>query len=210
LDGRELTEELSLLVSGGAKMATEVMKMAADAQCENGKIDILGEPIYHADCFEQVFKKNFSVVMEGLPGMTTLAKLMPEKDWRVFYDSMLTVSSLDHRDPKAIEFAEIRTGVVVLQYVETLMVTYDTNRDGRVTEAEILAAVPRFRNFIKSVSPLGNFMVEDIFLYLAFKGKKPGAGELIAFKFEKQFGLGDIGRVELMKVLAVLKKDAEK
>jgi hypothetical protein len=210
LDSLELTEELSLLVSGGAKMATEVMKMAGNAQCENGKIDILGWPVYQADCFEQVFKKNFSVVMEGLPGMTTLAKLMPERDWRVFYDSMLTVSALDQRDPKAIEFAEIRNSVVVLQYVETLMVVYDTNRDGRMHQDEVLAAAPRFRSFIESLSPLGNFMVDDIFLYLAFKGKKPGAGDLVAFKFEKQFGLGDIGRVELMKVLAVLKKDAGK
>lgn len=210
LDARELTEELSVLISGGAHMTQDVLALANQAQCQTGKIDIFDQPIYRNDCFEKVLRTNFSSVLENLPGMTTLAKMMTNEQWDSFYKSMLAVAALDQREEGTIEYAEIRTGLVVLQYVETLMVVYDTNRDGRLTEKEILGSAPRFRGFIKSISPLGDFMVDDIFLYLAYKGKKPGAMDLISFKFEKSMGLGDIGRVELMNVLAVLKKDAAK
>jgi hypothetical protein len=210
MSGLETYEELSFLVSGGSGLTEDVMRLAKEAGCENGKIDILGKPMLNEVCFEKFLRGQFSKIFNGLPWMAAEVAQMSDREWKNFYDSMISVAALDKRSPGAVEFSEIRTAVVVIQYVEGLMMSFDTDQNNKLSEEEITKAAPRFRSFIQKLSPLGGFLVDDIFLCLVYEGKKPGLSDLTAFEIEKVFGLGDIGRQELLKVLSVLKKDVAK
>ena len=59
------------------------------------------------------------------------------------------------------------------------------------------------------MSPLGDWFLDDIFLFLVYKGEKPGVVSLIKFKTERAQGLGTASRMNLLKVLSLLKAEAK-
>lgn len=106
--------------------------------------------------------------------------------------------------------------------METLLTVYDLDRNGQLSEEEGVKAAPRFARFIESASPLGNYMVEDIFLYLVFRGEQPSsAWQLLTFKagrlgnqllnrtalrLSSRFGaLDEVDRLGVLKILMVVK-----
>ena len=221
LTGQELLEELSLMTSGGSVITSEIMNVATYKKgpnelgfCEIGKTDILAKPIMRADCVEKIIKDNFDSYFEGLPGMVSLVREIKARDaknnhdyeWKKFYRSLMGIAEVPGKTPDTTEYAEIRTAVVVLHYVESLMMVYDTNRNGHLDQQELLKASPRFGGFIAKMSPLGGYLLDDVFLCIVYKGKKPGFTDMAGFMLEKPFGLGEVGRLELVNVLAVLKK----
>lgn len=226
LTGHEIFEELNFLISGGSVIAKELSEAALEAKCGTGKIDVLGKPVHKLDCFNGVFRERFETVFVGFPHLIAFVKGLDGKGWDDFHQALFEVASLADKDKQAgtREFSEIRTAAVVLHYVEALMMVYDKDRNQRLILSEVQASAPRFRPFIATVAKkeleagLGSWLggtvagwesiVDDIFYFIVYRGRKPGgAGELARFKFDKQFDLGDIGRLELLKVLAVLKKD---
>ena len=221
LTGQELLEELSFMTSGGSVMTSEIMAAATFKKgpnelglCETGKIDILAKPILKAECVEEIIKDNFESYFEGLPGMVSMVNELKAKDikshanaeWKKFYNSLMTLAAVEGRTLGTTEYAEIRTAVVVLHYVESLMMVYDVNHDGRLDEKELLKASPRFNSFISKESPIGNWFVDDVFLCLVSYGKKPNGWDMVSFMAKKPFGIGTVGRLDLLNVLSVLKK----
>ena len=207
MTGLETFEELNFMISGGGAVINEIMESARAAGCQTGQLDPLGKPYMKADCYEKVLRANFTRFFEGLPLMSQEIAAMNETQWQTFYGSLMTLSAVEPKALGLVEFAEARTSAVVLHYVEGLMMMYDRDYNNKLTEAEVTAVAPRFRAFIQNISPLGGFLVDDIFLCLVYKGKKPSAWDLTKFMIEKSTGLGDVGRLQLVNVLAILKKD---
>ncbi len=52
-----------------------------------------------------------------------------------------------------LELADIRTGVMLITYIDSLFVIYDTNHDGYLSPEEIHSAVPRFKKLIDTMRP---------------------------------------------------------
>jgi hypothetical protein len=99
---------------------------------------------------------------------------------------------------------------VIIHYIESLMVVFDTNHDSVMSEQEVLGAMPRFRDFIVKMSPLGNWLVDDIFLFMIYKGEKPTALKMPGFLWERRkTGLGTVNRLNLIRVLGLLKSQAK-
>lgn len=88
------------------------------------------------------------------------------------------------------------------------MLVFDTNHDSVMSEQEVLGAMPRFRDFIVKMSPLGNWFVDDIFLFMIYKGEKPTAMKMPGFLCRKT-GLGTVNRLNLVRVLGLLKSQAK-
>ena len=121
----------------------------------------------------------------------------------------MIVAYNDWHQKGMLEQSEARSLMVVTHYMESLMVVYDTNKDSALDEEELLKALPRFEKFIAKISPAGNWFVEDIFLFMIYKGEKPGIVSLTKFKYERSQGLGKATRLNLIKVLGLLKSESK-
>jgi hypothetical protein len=101
---------------------------------------------------------------------------------------------------------------MILHYTESLMSVYDANQDGKLNVDELQAAAPRFSEFMKAAAPFGaNFLVNDFFLYLVYKGQKPTLMKYFYFQVEKALNsLEDVGRDKILRVFKVLKDEGSK
>lgn len=206
----EIFEELNLLVSGGRMQVEAIMTDLEKRKCLISDLDIFGRKWINETCFVSVFRENWQDYFDNMISMGSFIAELNEKDFSQFYDHLKVVSQLaaPYHQEGRLEYTEIRNMTAVLHYIEALMAVYDKDLNGLLSKKEAILAVPRFSMLIKSVSPLGDFFVEDIFLYLVYKGRKPtGIKDLISFKFERLRGLGEVDRLSLIKVLGVLKND---
>ena len=207
----ETFEELNLMISGGRIQIDQVMVDLEKRNCLTNDLDVFGKKIVKEACFVQAFRENLKDYLDNMVWMRNFISGLSSNDFAVFYQNIMALSELDpqYRVSGRIEYTEIRTMLTILHYVESLMVLYDKDFNQKLNEQELISAVPRFDRFIEDVSPLGDYFVEDIFLYLVYKGQKPtGVSDLILFKIERAAGLGEVDQLSLVKVLGVLKKDA--
>lgn len=209
LTSSEIYELLNLLFSGGSYIASEVHKdLASVAYCDMHRVDPWGKEVVRESCFNALLRRHMSKYLSNLPLQNKAFEGMSEKDYNAMYAALRLVAKFPESPQEEIEFTEMRTVTSVLQYVEALVTVYDKNADGKLSEKEILGAMPRFEGFIASMSPLKDWFVEDIFLYLLYEGKKPeGAGDLLSFKAKRLAGLRELTRLDIIKVIGVLKKE---
>lgn len=229
LSGLELFEELNLMISGGQTLTSWLIADGEHYKCATGEIDkVLSKPVFYENCFKDMLRKQNEFRLQSMPMLSREIKDFSSATWEEFYAQLMVVAGLEKRRAGIVEFAEIRTAVMVLQYVEVLMQVYDTNSNGRLSLDEMKIAAPRFRRFIsgladkeiaKSLPRLQKFLpglrnfddiVDHIFLCMMYEGRRPGVNDLITFAGKRALGLGEIGRTDLVRVLSVLKKDAVK
>lgn len=217
LTSQETYEELNTLVAVGSGVSLKAFDgaiSATDGKCAiDGKEDLFHLKKVNEPCFEKYLRRNFATIMEGVPKLVAEVAKMNDEQWGAFYANFMTIAAVPDKVTGETEYSEIRTALVTLHYVEGLIQIYDVNHDDRMQQAEIVASTPRFRSFIASQSPIGGSMVDTIFLYIVYRGRKPGLGDMFGmpgFQIELARGMRDIGRQDLLKVLAVLKEDASK
>lgn len=209
LTSAEIYELLNLLFSGGSYIANEVHHdLAGVPYCDMHRLDPWGKEVLREACFNALLRRHMNKYLSNLPLQNKAFEGMSEKDYNAMYAALRLVAKFPESPQDEIEFTEMRTVTSVLQYVEALVTVYDKNADGKLSEKEILGAMPRFEGFIASMSPLKDWFVEDIFLYLLYEGKKPdGAGDLLSFKAKRLSGLRELNRLDIIKVIGVLKKE---
>ena len=209
LSATELFEELNILAGAGGMLSTDLYNRAVSAGCAVPDADVFGKHYLETDCFRRVFKSNFLDLFAAAPGVMALQMSMTghirEND---FYGSIWEIGGAPYSRPGLTEYGDIRIYATILYYVEILRILYDTNGDMKLTQTEISAAAPRFRQFIAEQSPLGTTLADSFFVCMVFEQKKPGAdfntGACLA---QLPFGYDPISPVDLLKVLAVLKAD---
>lgn len=214
----ETFDFVSLLVSGGMissenlrqDILTTAMSGEPAKNCVLKDEDIFGYPLFKEICFKTNLRKNFGAYFGNLPGMVRQVQTMTEKEWNDFYFNLFSAARVSAPAGGLIETADIRTAVMMLHYVESLMSVYDLDQSGKLNIEELRRAAPRFLLFMKQVSPVdANFMVTDFFLFLVFKGQKPNLLDYSYFQGEKAFGsLEDAGRDKILRVFKVLKDEA--
>jgi hypothetical protein len=209
LSATEFYEQVNMLLTGGSVVVGQIFHDLQAQKCLLPEKDIFGHPLAQEDCFLRVFRKNIKVYLHHLPWMAQYLSHLSEADFYRAYQLLLKVGRLPTARPHQLEWVEIRTITTVLQYVESIYTIYDTDKDQRLSADEVRAATPRFADFITHISPLKDHMVQDIFLYLVFKGEKPsGLMDLLAFKAKSMTGLPKVDRMNLFQVIGVLKTQA--
>lgn len=205
----ELFEELNILAGAGGMIATDLLSRGVAAGCKTEKNDVFGLPYLETLCFRRMFRFEFLDAFKSAPGLMALnmgmRRHVREEE---FYQNLWDLAVAPHSVAGLTEYGDIRTYSTILYYVEILRLLYDTNEDMELSQEEIEAAAPRFRSFIAEKSPLGDNLVDSIFVCLVFEQRKPGADFSTAGCLVKaQFGYNPVGPAELLKVLAVLKAD---
>lgn len=211
----ESAEILSLLLSGGRGQLKEFYAELEKRSCLLDELDIFNRNYVREDCFYQSLREQLHLYTSHVPGMRRFLSGLSDKQFAEVYKGLMAVAYVKSHKPGKLESAEIRSFGVVLNFIESLMAVYDQDNNMLLSESEILAAVPRFNRFIIKASPLGDFLVEDIFLYLAFTGEKPEPkkdwAKMTAFLAKRHtVGLGETDKFKLIKVLSVLHNESKK
>lgn len=209
LDAREIFEQFNVLTSSGGLLANDLLEMAIEKGCAAIRTDVFGKPYLRATCFKSMFREEFAKVFKSAPGLVnlrTVVKLKSRED--EFFENIYSLSEAPHSVPGYVEYGDLRTYTTILSYIETLRLVYDTNNNMRLSEAEIRRAAPRFRNFIAERSPIGYWGAEKAFTCLVFEQEKPDFNFATASCMTRGWtGYNPVSPADLLKVLAVLKKD---
>lgn len=218
MTAQETMEELSILISGGQSVAGQIMKDLEKRGCSTGEKDLFNKFIMREACFVEAFRNQFPKYFTNMQWMVSEFSRINKDDnqFTAFYQGLMTVARVKPEFQKQgqIEYAEIRTITTILHYIDILMIVYDKDGNQMLNREEILAAAPRFTAFIEQESAgsmFSEYFIEDIFLYLIYEGAKPtGVKDLMSFKARNSWGYGEVGRMNLIKVLGAFKKDAKK
>ncbi|MDG0816181.1 hypothetical protein [Bdellovibrio svalbardensis] len=208
MDQRETFEFVSLLFSAGLSSSDDIRKgMIA---CEVSQKDIFGYAYLKESCFKKQFRTNFSFYFDNMPWMGKFVKGLNDKDYDEFYNYLKSSAVMPDQKVGLIETANIRTMVTILHYVESIMITYDLDRNQTLSLDEVYAAAPRFMSFFKTVSPTQyEFIIEEGFAYLVFKGSMPGLGGLTGFQVTKHF-VDEATRKDILRLFGTLKEQLNK
>ena len=212
VDSAEAFEFVSLLASGGGISAEAIRLDMIQQGCALPELDIFEYPWLNENCFKQNLRKKIDHYFNNMPGLVAEISKLNSIEWDSFYSNLMAASRVSSPKGGKVETADLRTAIMILHYTEILMSVYDQNSSGGLDLEEVRLAAPRFLEFMKSVSPVKwELLVEDFFVYLAFKGEKPDRGGYTKYSFERLFvGLGEVSRGKILRVFKVLKDEAAK
>ncbi len=208
MDQRETFEFVSLLFSAGLASSDDIRKDMTS--CEVSQKDIFDYPYLNETCFKKQFRANFATYFDNLPWMAKYVKGLSDADYDSFYGYLKSAAVTIDQKQGLIETANIRTMVTILHYVESIMVIYDVDKNQTLSLDEVYAAAPRFMSFFKTVSPTKfEFIIEEGFAYLVFKGSMPGIGKLTGFQITKHF-VDEATRKDILRLFGTLKEQLNK
>lgn len=213
-DMDEMYEFLTFLVGGGFSVTTTVRDHMVAANCSLHEIDILGSPYLDEACFKKELRSSFSRLFANLPGLAAYVDRLNDKEFGDWYSNLISAARDSDPNGGKVELSDLRTAVMIMHYTESLFVGFDADRNGLLSVKEILAAAPRFYEFLKTISPIGyERFIDEAFLDLVQNGKRPGAGSLTGTSLRHLldaagiWSMKQVPRANLFKVFAVLKAD---
>ncbi len=213
LSAIETFEVFNLMMSGAR---TQLLEMYADLQAENclvNRKDIFNKNYVRERCFYDLLQKRAHIYLDNMPGMARFIQSLDSKNWARVYKALLSLSLSKTHESGLLESSEIRSLNTLLHFIETLIVVYDADHNGQLSETEVAASLPRFGPFIESMiekkpswidRTVGPYFLEDILLFLVYEGREPSGTDLVTFKAERALGLGQAGRDHLVTLLSVL------
>lgn len=212
MDQKETYEFVSFLFSAGLVSSEVIRTDFESSQCLTKDNDVFGFPFIQEACFKNIFKEKFSVYFDNLPGLASYVKNLDKTQWDYFFHYLMKAARVEGQKEGLVETANLRTMVMILHYVESVMAVYDRNKDQALSLEEVYAATPRFMSFVKTVSPVSWDAVNtEGFAYLVFKGGIPDLVDLGKFELEKKFkGLKPAQRMELVRLFGTLKDQLNK
>ncbi|MNL09802.1 hypothetical protein D3C87_1305760 [compost metagenome] len=203
---RETLDFVSVLFSSGLLSSSNVTKMARAKNCGSEKIDLFGHPFFEEKCFKQNLRVEFKNLFANLPGMVAYVNGLNDEQWEVFYNYLREASQTPVQEWGFVETANIRTMVTIIHYVESVMLSFDQDANGGISLDEVYAASPRFMAFFREKQPsMPDTLIEEGFAYLLYRGEMPGATDLIGFQLSKVAGVGDVHRMEVLRLFGTIK-----
>jgi hypothetical protein len=214
----EMFEFISLLFAGGMGNVETLQLSMENEHCAINQVDIFDLKILDESCFKTQFRAKFSGVFSNLPGLAKHIAKLDDAGYDQFYSDFILAARFS--DPKLglIESADMRTGVRILHYVESLFTSYDADRNERLSVQEVQKAAPRFFTFISQVSGIKKpTLVNEAFTALVFLGKRPEADwDTAGYAYRRILdwaqirSLGEADRGSILRVFSSLKAELMK
>lgn len=207
MDQNETFEFVSILLSAGLLTSGTLQEQAAQSGCTVAEKDIFGNNYLARSCFKEFLRSQFSTYFANLPGMVNYVQALPSDQWDQLYTYLEKAAAAPDQKPGLVETANIRTLVMILHYIESVMVTYDQNLSQGLSISEINSAAPRFMSFLKTIAKgQPEAILRQGFAHLVFKGFIPDLGDLLIFQGQKWTGLGEARRMEIARLFGTLKE----
>lgn len=218
LNYNELYEYLGFLFGAGSDSSTSlqedlgICKLINENKNEtkdsdkNNELDVFGNVYLKEDCVRTQIRNNYASYFNNLPDLVQYMSKLDEKEFVIFFDYLKLSSLIPEQQHGQLETQNIRSMVMVLHYLESLMLVYDKNNDQRFSLDEIYAAAPHFQEFLKKRHPSKfNFILKEGFAYLVLNGHLPSASQLATFEVRKYF-LPAANRTDVLRIFSILKE----
>lgn len=206
----ETYEYLSFLLTEGISGAADFEIALNQNECfvkEKNKNDV---KFINEACLKLTLKAQFSSLFTNIPEHVSFIKSLSEQDWDNYFSALLSAAK-DTNNTKVglIAPSDVLVMIMLIHYCESLFVRYDADFSETLSLKELEVASDRFMSFIREFSPVKrDSFVRNLFLYIAYNGKRPDGWDLTGFEIKKLAGkLGVIDRTQLFRVLASLKNE---
>jgi hypothetical protein len=208
----ETFEFISFLFGAGLGSSTDIQNSLSKAGCEVPEKDIFDFFMFNETCYKNQLRTRFSEAFANLPQLTEEVAKMKPAQWDDYFAALTGATRVSDPRGSRIEMADLRTAVMVLHYVESLLKIYDKNQNQSLSIEEIEAAFPRFVSFLRTAKPgVSDANLSDAFAYMLFYGEIPSTAQVALFKVAKAMRwaspLPEAGRAQIIKVFQVLKAD---
>lgn len=148
-DRQEVYEFVNIIFSSGLAGLKTIQEDMIKSKCGTSNLDIFGNPWLDEKCFKNILRQKFHIFFKNLPGLVHYVRAFTPEQWDQFYDDLLDFSRNDPKEKGRIETSDLRTLVVILHYIESMYIRFDTDRDDRLSKAELIEGSKRFIPFFK-------------------------------------------------------------
>lgn len=141
-------------------------------------------------CYLNVYRSRFSSVLASVPQFAAFMAKLPSgagQNQMLEFDAMMvnilkSAGWVDDQSGQA-KFGDVALVPHVIQYIESVTVRFDEDKDGILNRTEALVAFPVFRETLRTVAKNDNEkFLRGLFAYILVKGRAPeSAGEKLYF-----------------------------
>ncbi len=140
-------------------------------------------------CFRSLLENDSAKLFSYMPGFRDYAGKLSVSQWQIDLDNIEKVVRTNGPSPKPMTAGEIDESFIMLQYIETLMIRFDTDHDGTLGPIETLNMLKLFGPTIASllnINPNNNQAeLEDVFTYIMRYKQLPNPSDPVSqLRFE--------------------------
>jgi hypothetical protein len=211
----EGVELLSSLYSSGFIVHSKVRARLIELCGIPGSSDILGYTRYEKDCFHKHVQ---DIVMDNIDHMREMKEYLGRMNKRSrdsFFKILFNLSWSRLTCHDSIEHVTSQQMVVIMSYIETLILRFDKNGDGKLNRIEASSSFSVFRRFIDQFIKGDDISEKNKlrgYLYLLSEGELPevdgwwdGLTFIIGRAWNENFGdFEPVTRYKLLKVFGLI------
>lgn len=172
----------------------------------------------HVDvtCFRTDFRQKIDTMIAHMPLQLAFVKTMSNSRWQNFIKALETVNRDEGPVASPMTKTAIYESFVLLQYIETLVLRFDDNRDGKLDLGESLKLLKLFLGTISGSLNLDQdkdaLEIESLFTYLLKYGNFPNPDDPISqvryqnWKLKRADWVIGVDRADILQIIAVLSK----
>ncbi len=211
----EIFDYLSYLLGGG--VMSDRMYLDAKENCAHIGIDAFNCPTMDINCFRGRYGQKFSVVHAELPWWVKTQADAGPSGWPTMEQSLEAAARTGGFSQDPITTSDITRMTMVMQYIESLYVRFDSDRNGLIDYNEAQNALPLFKALLASASGFtSERRINALFMYILKYGTPPTSiGDKLYFQFiwlssQSSWEAVTADRQKLLNVIAALKSASAK
>lgn len=164
--------DLTLHILSGLNRGQAAQKSIA-AKCLPAATVVLGSMVeVPEDCLLNFYVSE-SAAFADMPQFLNLKTTYTEDQQKEFYMNLLKAAGHVPNEKKIVHLGDANLFPHVVQYIEMLYASYDSNHDNILDKDEALVAYPVFKETIRQVAGVKDSQLEGTFIYLLKYGKPP-------------------------------------
>lgn len=208
---QETYEFVSVLFASGLGSSKKIYDHMMSQNCGLTSRDIFGYRKVSEACLQAYLKTFAAQYFNNMPRLSSYLQEIGEQEWRVLFGHLFRSSVVVGQVRGEAELANLRTFVTLMHYIESVYSVYDADKNSRLSQQELEVAADRFLPFFRTLRPdMSETVLRQVFLYLIHNGRVPTAYELTKFQYSRMRGLPEIGRLEIARLMGVLKLELDK
>ncbi len=205
----EVYDYLAYLLGGGV-MSSRMYNEALE-RCPRVGVDGFNRPTMDINCFRARYGQKYAEVHQELPWWVKTQKDAGVNGWDAMETNLEKAARTNGFSSDPISTSDITRMTMVQQYIESLYVRYDANRDGLIDYNEAQNALPLFKALLVKASGFtSDKKINALYMYILKNGKAPTslgdkASFLIWTLFPDKWKKVTADRLKLLQVVGALK-----
>jgi hypothetical protein len=142
------------------------------------------------DCFVSIYRKEFKTIFSSVPAFVQFQSKLNDAQFKEMMMNILKGTGWmdDPKNPGFASFGDLSLVPHVIQYIETIMQRFDTDKNNLLERDEASVAYPTFKSFLRKAGGFGwDTANKAVLMWLLAYGKPPDKecdiGEFIIWVF---------------------------